>query len=482
MKNNFYIKNLRKGFLFVFTAFTVLVSCSEEFLDEPKATDGLTADVVFSDRSIVESYITGILRNFRSQYSTVDTGGLYALYFARSIKGNDLIQSANWYRFDYAHENREPSYRRTVFNWDYNYDNVNQANVLIKGVEESSLDEESKKEFIAIGKTLRAFHYFQLALEFAPNYNNDRSVSRLPIYTEPATGASEGNPTSPLSDVYDLILSDLKAAIADLPESRPLGKSYINKAVANGILARVLLVTQDDWALASSSAKAAYGGVAASAVSSTNWGAGFNDLSDNDWLWGMYQDDNETNYYYAAPHVMTDHLNLSYQATYVNKNFVETFADTDVRKLFFDIYGVSSTSPWREFITTKFAFTFDADLPIMRKSEMVLVDAEAQYQLGNTTAAQDLLYALQKERDPSAVKSTSTGQTLLDEILLERRKELYGEIGVEWFDAKRYRKAITRDPEHRVVVNVPADSELFFLKIPEKEINANPNIDASINN
>lgn len=476
MKNKINL-SLKNSFLLLLATIVFATSCSKEFLEEPKATDGITADVVFSDRTIVEAYITGILRNFRRQYSTVDTGGLYSLFFARSVKGNDLIQAANWYQFDYDNDNREPTYRRTVFNWDYNYDMINQANVLIKGVQESSLDEVSKAEFIAVGKTLRAFHYFQLALEFAPNYNNDRSISRLPIYTEPATGASEGNPTSPLSAVYDLILEDLKSAIQDLPDSR-LGKSYINKAVANGILANVLLVTQDDWELASAAAKAAYGGTPESAVVSTNWGTGFNNIEDDEWIWGMYQDDVETNFYYAAPHVMTDHLTTSYLATYVNKFFVETFSDTDVRKLFFDIYG--SSTPYREFVTTKFAFTFDADLPIMRKSEMVLIDAEAQYYI-NQTNAKNLLFALQQERDPNATMSANTGTALLDEILLERRKELYGEIGVEWFDAKRYRKAIIRDATHRIVKNVPADSPLFFLKIPQKEIDANPNIDSSIN-
>ncbi|WP_372937945.1 RagB/SusD family nutrient uptake outer membrane protein, partial [Seonamhaeicola sp.] len=381
----------------------------------------------------------------------------------------------------YAHENRGASFRRVDFTWKFNYEIINYANVLIQGVDNSSdLDEATKKEFIAIGKVHRAFHYFQLALEFAPNYNNDRSIARIPIYTEPATGASEGNPPSPLSDVYNLILSDLKEAIPDLPEER-LGKSYINKAVANGILARVLLVTQDDWSLASSSARAAYGGNASSAVVSSNWGNGFDDLSDQDWLWGHFQDgSNESNYYWMSPHVVMDHLTLSYQATYVNTHFRDRFSDTDKRKLFFNYYG--SATPYREFITNKFAFSFEADVPLMRKSEMVLIDAEAQYHLSNEDDARTLLFALQSDRDPNAVMSTNTGQDLLDEILIERRKELYGELGVEWFDAKRYRLPIIRDPEHRVPLTVPADSELFYLNILQSEIDANPNMDDSINN
>ncbi|MBC3758087.1 RagB/SusD family nutrient uptake outer membrane protein [Hyunsoonleella sp. SJ7] len=474
----------------VLTLATVLWSCSKEFLDEPRNTAGLPESVVFSDREIVQSFVSGIYARYKGQWdddltdgvnnSNTDTGGLYAMYYARTVKGNDVIQAPSWFLFDYAHENRSPTFRRTSFTWTFNYEIINYANVIINGVESSpSLDEATKKEFIALGKAIRAFHYFQLALEFAPNYNNDRSVARIPIYTKPATGASEGNAPSPLSDVYNMVLSDLKDAIQDLPEER-LGKSYINKTVANGILARVLQVTQDDWALASSSAREAYGGDASIAVASTNWGEGFDDLTDQDWLWGMFQDgSNETNFFWLSPHAMFDHMNLSYNAAYINTNFRDTFSDTDVRKLFQDFYG--SSTPYREFITTKFNFTFASDVPFMRKSEMVLVDAEAQYRLGDEGEARSLLFALQSARDPNATMSTNSGNALLQEILLERRKELYGEMGVEWFDAKRLRMPINRDAVHRVVVNVPADSELFYLTIPQSEIDANPNMDDSIN-
>ena len=346
--------NLKKYTILLFTACLTIVSCSEEFLDEPKNTDGVTADVVFGNRSTVEAYISGILRNFRSQYSSVDTAGLQSIYFARTIKGNDLIQSPNWYLFDYSHDNREPTYRRTVFNWDFSYDMINQANTLIEGVTNSTtLDDAAKKEFIAVGKTLRAFYYFQLALDFNPNYTANSTISRLPIYTEPATGESEGNPTSSSSDVFNLIKSDLQDAVADLTDAR-LGKSYINKAVAQGILARVLLVTQDDWSSASSLARAAYGGDAAAAVPSTSYGTGFQDMTDPEWIWAMYQDEVESTYYYGAPANFTDHLSAPafYKATYVNKNFVETFSDDDERELFIDLYG--SSTPYREFITTKF--------------------------------------------------------------------------------------------------------------------------------
>lgn len=121
----------------------------------------------------------------------------------------------------------------------------------------------------------------------------------------------------------------------------------------------------------------------------------------------------------------------------------------------------------------------------MRTPEMILIEAEAMYKQGNDAGAHSLLYKLQKNRDAQAVKSSNVGAALYEEILTERKKELYGEIGVEWYDAKRLRRGLPRDIWHRVnLSNNPMlpDDKRFFLKIPQSEIDANPNIPKDINN
>lgn len=120
-------------------------------------------------------------------------------------------------------------------------------------------------------------------------------------------------------------------------------------------------------------------------------------------------------------------------------------------------------------------------MPIMRLPEMILIESEAKARMGDEASAASLLYELQKNRDPNAIKSDNKGEDLIEEILLERRKELYGEIGVEWYDAKRLRKGITRTGNHRILLNLIPDDKRFFLKIPQNEIDANENIDASVN-
>jgi len=280
-------------------------------------------------------------------------------------------------------------------------------------------------------------------MEFQHTYLYDPSLPAPPIYTEVAT---EGKPMSTLSEMYALIIEDLLFATVNLNDGR-LAKSYINQNVAYGILARVYQTT-GNWSGAEDAARKAYGGGTPDSILGNSYGNGFNDISDSEWIWGSAQSLDQSNYYWGAPHAHTDHYVLSYAATYFNNDFVNLFSSTDIRNTFLNAYGVADTD-YRHYISRKFTFNFDSDHPIIRTAEMLLVEAEAKYHNGDPSGAHDILFTLQSNRDPLAVKSTNTGSDLLEEILVERRKELYAEIGVEWFDAKRYRKGITRTVNKR---------------------------------
>ena len=454
-----------------------LISCNEEFLNDPQPTDAVTSSVIFGSREGANAFVSGIMRNFRSQFTATDAAGVNSIYYARTVKGNDIIQRATWFSFDYENENREPTYRRVGFSWNYPYYMINQANNLIIGAETSELSDLDKKEIIGQGKALRAFFYFQLAMEFQHTYSYDASLPAPPIYTEVAT---EGNPMSTLTEMYALILEDLSYATTNLTSDR-LAKSYINQNVAYGILARVYQ-TMGNWTGAEDAAKKAYGGGTPNSILNNNYTTGFNSIADSEWIWGSAQSLDQSNYYWGAPHAHADHSVLSYVATFFNNDFVALFSPSDIRNTFSEEYDVPETD-YRNYISNKFSFNFDSDHPIIRTAEMLLVEAEAKYHNGDITGAHTLLFALQSKRDATATKSTNIGQALLDEILVERRKELYAEIGVEWFDAKRYRKGITRTGNQRLTgaSSLEADDKRFFLKVPQAEIDANDNITESVN-
>jgi hypothetical protein len=91
---------------------------------------------------------------------------------------------------------------------------------------------------------------------------------------------------------------------------------------------------------------------------------------------------------------------------------------------------------------------------------------------------------LAKDRNPAYVKSTNAGQALIDEILVQRRIELWGE-GRNWTDLKRLNLPMVRTvgptagqgahvEAYCVVYNVPAGGSLWTWMIPQDEIDANP--------
>lgn len=474
------MKNILQKFPVAFLSLLMItiMSCSKDFLNEPEPTDQVGTDVVYGSREGAEAFISGIMRRMRRQFTNVDSGGLNSMLFARTAKGNDVVIGTGWFTNDYENNNREPTYRRTTFSWRFPYYIIGQVNQFIHGVNESeALSETDKRQLLAQGRAIRGYYYHQLVLEFAPAYSVAPDFPAPPVYTELSL---EGHSMSRTQEVYDLILEDLQFAIENVGTSR-LDKSYINKNVAHAMLAQVYQV-MGNWEDAETAANAAYGGDLSSALVSGSYANGFNDLSVGEWIWGLPQYDDQSQYYYSAPHVQTDHSVESYQNAYFNNEFVNLFSGTDIRKLFNNYYEVEKSS-FRHWVTSKFAFTFDADIPIIRTAEMILIEAEAKYRNGDAGGAHDLLYAIQQNRDPKAVKSSNTGEDLLEEILLERRKELYAEIGVEWFDAKRLQRGISRSGNHRVgsSADLAPNDKKFYLKIPQSEIDANVNIDGSVN-
>lgn len=115
---------------------------------------------------------------------------------------------------------------------------------------------------------------------------------------------------------------------------------------------------------------------------------------------------------------------------------------------------------------------------LMRTSELYLIKAEceARKSTPDYTAAQDALYEIQHRASASAVKSVKTGTDLVNEILLERRKELVGE-GFAAIDILRTGSILDRPdiagPNWSTYLTLPAYSWRMIYPIPEAEIDAN---------
>jgi hypothetical protein len=107
----------------------------------------------------------------------------------------------------------------------------------------------------------------------------------------------------------------------------------------------------------------------------------------------------------------------------------------------------------------------DTPIPIIRNEELILLRAEANLGLGNTSLAiRDINLIrvnsglLPQIGDPYV--ATAAQPTLLDELLYEKRYSLLYEFGHRWVDLTRYNKLLTlpRDqPTHRIWPALPFD-------------------------
>lgn len=484
---------MKKIIILIAAISTTLLStgCMDDYLNEPSNSDtgNLTEEDAFKSYDGTKAAMAALLRLQRWQWMddtfarSTDVGGLYSLEFSRAVKGDDVIIYTNWYLGEYQNNdaNRESTHKRAVFSWRFPYAMIAKLNQYIKGVENStSLSSEVKSEFLSQSKAMRGFYYYQLALEFNHALKKDPNAVAPPIYTEVST---EGKPMSKLSELYDQITSDLEFAVKNGTDQR-VDNSWVNKRVAAGILSNVYL-SMEEWSKAEAMAKIAFNNDVKGSLNTvtTYKPIGFNDSSDKEWLWSMTQQADQSNYYYLAPHAFMDPITPAYNNGYINVNFVNKFADNDRRKEAFAKKSTTlpSTDP-RYYVSKKFTFSFDADAPIFRIPEFVLVAAEAAYHQNNIIEANKILNDFKSTRYTNYVSKDLSGDALFEEILLERRKELYGENGVEWFDAKRLQRGITRTGNHAQSLTMAPNDKKFILKIPQVEIDNNSNIDASVNN
>jgi hypothetical protein len=164
-------------------------------------------------------------------------------------------------------------------------------------------------------------------------------------------------------------------------------------------------------------------------------------------------------------------LQLGTPAT--DNNNWDVTRNADVRAQLFTT-GNTVRGAGRQIENTKFmsksGFAYADNVPVIRKSEMHLNRAEANYQLKNESAALTELNAFKALRGLPAV--TLSGNALLEEILLERMKEFIGE-GQRFFDLKRYGRAIVKTTP---AVNLAFDDFKILPPIPQREVDGNPNI------
>lgn len=511
-----------KKIIYILSAAGLLTlgACSDQLETNP--TDKVSGTIIFSDANGAETAMNGIYRATYASWGdnwAHENPGFTGIYLAADLMGEDHLmrgQGQGWFYEDYR-LNVRPDYThkegRPYQFWNIHYTLISNANYIIAQAPAASGDKNLLNSVIGQAYAMRAYCYFQLIQLYQQTYKGNESAPGVPLYTEPTTSASEGKARGTVEEVYKQINLDLDMAISTLKDCgvEQKHRSHIDYYVANGIKARVCLV-QQRYEEAAATAKEALTKPGLTAVASVNSLDGFNNIKFPNVLWGMeiiadqsmqfgsffsHMDaDAEGMYAPIAAKCISSWLYSNIPATDDRQSWWRGDLDED------EIVEGTSMQPYCQ-VKFRFANTANrtGDYIYMRGEEMVLIAAEAECHLQHYGEARKLISQLGSMRDENYAErlakfsdSNTYNQntidplrTLMDEILFQRRVELWGEFG-RMFDLQRLKLGYNRDysgSNHTELVknkDTNAGSKEFIMTIPQSEIDGNANISSSDQN
>ena len=312
--------------------------------------------------------------------------------------------------------------------------------------------------------------------------------------------------------MYDQINADITDAIqlldeAKMPQTHP---SHVDYYVANGFKAKIDLV-QERWLEAIDAAQKALAKPGLVRVLTVNQLGKFNNSKLDNVLWGLEIIPDQTSGIQSFfSHLDADAGNYGSSARHAVASWLyNQIPASDARHAWFrppmpaseHVAGTSMVS----YCQLKFAFsdvtTRTGDYILLRAEELILLQAEALARLDRYNEARTLMLELGAKRDPNYATRLATFMdakayntntidpltTLMDEILFQRRVELWGENGRLW-DLQRLKLGFNRTYEgtnhssRLATKDTGPMSKEFISPIPQSEFDGNPNMSTADQN
>lgn len=484
-----------KKLLYIIPIFLLaLAGCKKDYL-ETRPTGSEEESLVFSKIDAVNSTLSGL---YQEMYTYNVGGGSHADYGQKAVDlhldlmGNDMVvhtQGYNWYNtsYQYTHSGIATQGNASDYMWYRYYDMIKQANKLVNnvdGVQDASATQKESVKGQALG--MRAFCYFYLINLYQQTYKGNESKPGVPIYIQDTiVGKARGT----VQEVYDRIVADLTEAESLLEGKARTSKDNIDLSVVQGLRARVALI-MEDWPTAASYANKARQGYTLMNAAQYPTTSAFSSISNPEWMWGStIPADQATLYasFWSHIDIRTGGYAALGQQKKITKMLYDQIPAGDVRKtVFTPPTSTSTTDPAynQKKHQVPNAGSWAADYLYMRAAEMYLIEAEALARQGQDNTARTVLETLVKTRDAAYSAASLSGQSLLDEILIQRRVELWGE-GFSLFDIKRLKVGLNRPSgagNHGApnfnpsVYTTPAADPRMIFRVPQRELDNNSNL------
>lgn len=511
------MKNIFKYLIAGVAGVILVTSCSKDQL-ETSPTTSVSGTTMTESNDAAMIALNGVYRSmYTSGWSTTGNThqcfGISAYSLCADVMGDDCImaaQGSGWFWYDAAYNVKSrfsSGAWRSYDLWYAFYTWIANANYLIAMDTDEQTTDVDRLYVLGQAYGIRAYSYFMMAQYFARTYKGHESDPCGPIYTEPTSAGTKGQPRATVQEVYNVIVADLAKAVDYLGRSQntslEIDNSFITYPVALGLQARVAL-TMEDWNLAATAAEAAInlGKHSIQPVSAAsfkkNTGNFINTYSAPNVMWGANIIADQSGIY-ASLYAHMD-VDAAMYAGYdrapkkINSETYVLMGEADTRRCWWD--PADENNPYQQH---KFNFsdmqTYLGDYIWMRIEEMYLIAAEAECMKGNESAAQNYLNKLVQTRDANYDCSSKTGTalgkitsertgSLREAIIDQRRIELWGEYG-RIYDIRRLRQGFIRTsaqgwPNGLLLTNKPTDDPecyMWVLTIPQAEFDGNENMD-----
>ncbi|MBO4842064.1 MAG: RagB/SusD family nutrient uptake outer membrane protein [Bacteroidales bacterium] len=517
-------------------ALAALVSfgCAKDYL-ETYPTGSVKPETAFETTESANVTINGLNKIMNRQYGAYGQGyngeGTIRLYIGDYL-GDKLMPGNNTGFMNSANGDLYHSKTASLggYAWYYYYTLIGNANAVLNNIDNAAGGESDKEYIKAQALCYRAYAYSNLVQIYGRRWSDgpDKLACVLRL-----TGDEPDNlDRSTVGDVYKQIYADLDQAISLFNSS---GKANSRKNaytmdldVAYAIYARTAL-TREDWNTALKYAQLARKSYPLMSVAEEK--AGFCNPT-SEWIWYLYGTDDETLYYYSYFAYIAYNSNAGNVRNYpklISKHLFDQIPKTDIRRAFWldpadypgtyntntnkaskqttanklyvygfkyaqedgrvGLYSTASVFAYMQFKIHDNTNPGVGNMVLFRSSEMLLIEAEAQYRMNNEAAAQALLVELNatSKRDP-AYTCTATGNALMEQIKLYRGIELWGE-GFSWFDLKRWGDSISRKAykdggnwmSSYAISYGPNEKNNWTWCIPQQETDYNKGISSTAN-
>ena len=484
------MNNIKK-FITTWTLFLLCAFIFTSCIEEVEPTSYATEKQVSKSSAATDALLSAMT----SQQNTIWSGdvgygwGLGSILKIRDVCTGDVAnQESNYDHYTQWSQNYYISeeYLATQFVWQFYFQLVLTTNNLISAIDPESATE---KNLAALGcaYAFRAMWYLDMArmYEFLPNdiytdgknlQGNDVSGLTIPIVKDGMTKEeARNNPRATRQEMFDFILSDLdKAQEYTKYVTDTRGQILPDSSVVLGLKAH-LYMWVEDYPKAEEFARRAidaFGKTPMTKDECLNITTGFNTA--DPWMlasqqiaesetvmsallnWTSWMS-NQTTYGYTSlqgdPFVMIDH------------KMYDRISNNDFRKLWFKAPANSSLANQVSYVHTQFKQLIptygsvkfrpgDANYgeysigsatayPLMRVEEMYFIEAEAAAHQDAARGKKLVTDFMKTYRNASYSTSVSSTDDVVEEIVFQKRVELWGE-GQTFFDIKRLNYSVTR--------------------------------------